>query len=115
MGDTLLNIALLQFRGWGSVPAHQCRTGWVRWETTRPPSGKTLVQLASIADQAGFEREAEFFRKQLRRELGERAVTGFLGGTLPDTEAERVAVGTLLAMRHLQYQGLVRSTIAGPV
>jgi transcriptional regulator with XRE-family HTH domain len=85
-----------------------------RWETTRPPKGKTLVQLASIAAQAGFEREADFFRKQLRRELGERAVTGFLGGTLPDTDLERLAVGALLhAMRSPRHQGLVRSTIAG--
>ena len=43
-----------------------------RWETTQPPSGKTLVQLEALARKAGKAEIADVFREALRKELGLR-------------------------------------------
>ncbi len=78
-----------------------------RYETTRPPSGKTLAQLIAIARDSGFIEYAAIFNAALQEELGVTdtypadnrfTLSNVAMDLRTNTEAEQVAVAALLAV-----------------
>ncbi|MFN7992748.1 MAG: helix-turn-helix transcriptional regulator [Bryobacteraceae bacterium] len=83
------------------------------YEADRPPRGRTLVQLARLAHEAGLEREADLFHRASREELGAIIVAGSRYQLVPASDAERVCVGTVLfVLRNRKYDRLRKQLIS---
>jgi transcriptional regulator with XRE-family HTH domain len=91
----------------------------VRYESTRPPKGRALEQLAQVAEQAGLDAEAGAFRNALVQELGltitPHAVMEYTPAPelqpLSDTE-EALVAAVLRVMRNAEYQP-IREALMG--
>jgi hypothetical protein len=72
----------------------------IRYELSRPPRGPMLYKLIQLAEEKGFEEQAEVFRTALNREFG--VVAGGSGSKLPETPVVKLNPRHLYTREELQ-------------